>query len=99
MLYIISCYGLTSTLIFFKYLRRFLKDATISHSDHASWTVLIIASLFWPISLPLSALERNIQKPKSSQHYAQSQVNLIHLNQENNRDSGFPVKTSHKDAA
>ena len=99
MLYLIGCYGSISTLVFLKYLRRFLKDSTVSYSDYASWTVIVIASFLWPISLPLSALERNIQKPQSSRYSVQSQVNLIYLNQENDKDSGFPLETSHKDAA
>ena len=90
MLYFISCYGLTSILVFLKYLRRFFQDSTVSRSDRGSWVVLIIASLLWPICLPLSALERHVKKNKVSYSYSESQVNLIHLESETTQDLSTP---------
>lgn len=76
---LLSGYSLTSSVIFLKYLQKFLQDSTTANSDRGSWIVLIIASLIWPISLPISALERNVQKNKFSFQDSESQVGLIYL--------------------
>ena len=35
----------------------FLRDEETPKTDVASWVVLIVASIFWPISVPLSYIE------------------------------------------
>ena len=39
------------------YLIIFLKDGTTPKSDLASWIYLLIASIIWPLALPLSCWE------------------------------------------
>ncbi len=86
---VLGSYSLTSSLIFLKYLQNFLKDTTTANSDSASWSVLILASLFWPISLPLSKLERNVQKAQSSYSDSNTQIDLIYFNREHQNYSNF----------
>jgi hypothetical protein len=86
---ILGGYSLTSSLIFVKYLQRFLQDSTTANSDSASWIVLILASLLWPISLPISALERNVQKDKFSFQDSESQIDLIYLDRHSKNFSEF----------
>jgi hypothetical protein len=77
--FILGSYSLTFSVVFLKYLQRFIQDPTTKNSDRASWMVLIIASFLWPVSLPLSALEKNTKKTKSSLNYSQSQIELIYF--------------------
>lgn len=74
-----SGYSLTFSLVFLKYLQRFIQDQTTDNSDLASWVVLILASLLWPISLPLCMLEQNVKKTQSSSYQSQSQIDLIYF--------------------
>jgi|GEM_PF-5360788 hypothetical protein len=76
---VLGGYSLTSSIIFLKYLQRFIRDSTTANSDQSSWLVLILASLLWPISLPLSALERNVQKNKSSFYHSEDREDKNHL--------------------
>ncbi len=77
--FVLGSYSLTFSFIFVRYLQKFLQDPTTSNSDRASWIVLILASLLWPISLPISALERNIQNRKPSFQSSESQIGLIYI--------------------
>ncbi len=76
---ILSGYSLTSSFIVLNYLQKFIQDQTTPNNDRVSWIILIVASLFWPISLPLSYLERNLKKTHPSLPTAQSQIYLIYL--------------------
>ena len=87
--FILGGYSLIFSLVFLKYLQRFIQDPTTANSDRDSWTVLILASILWPISLPLSALERNVQKTKYSFHYSEAQVDLIYLDHQHKDYSEF----------
>lgn len=87
--FVFGGYSLTSSFIFLKNLQRFIQDPTTANSDRDSWTVLILASLLWPISLPLSALERNLQKNKSSFNCLESQRDLIYLDNDHKSYSEF----------
>lgn len=40
------------------WLSAFFKDQTTSKSDVASWVLVVIATLIWPVSVPLSLKER-----------------------------------------
>ncbi|MGB3404850.1 MAG: hypothetical protein WBA77_19350 [Microcoleaceae cyanobacterium] len=77
--FILGSYSLTFSLVFLKYFQRFIQDPTTKNSDQASWLVIIIASLLWPVSLPLSVLEKNTNKTKSSLYDSQSQIDLIYF--------------------
>jgi hypothetical protein len=94
---LLSGYSLTSSVIFLKYLQRFLQDSTTANSDRGSWIVLILASLIWPISLPMSALERNVQKNKFSFQDSESQVGLIGLDRPSQSFSEFSSPSIAKD--
>ena len=43
----------------------FLRDQSTAKNDAASWKVMGVASLFWPIALPLSYLERKANRSGS----------------------------------
>ncbi len=90
-------YSLASSLIFLKYLQRFIQDSTTVNSDKASWIVLILASLLWPISLPLSALERNVKKTKPSFYNCESQIDLIYLDRDLQSDSELILENIQKE--
>ena len=45
------------SVTFCVYLVIFLKDSTTKKSNLASWIYLLIASIAWPIALPLSCWE------------------------------------------
>jgi hypothetical protein len=51
-------YGLIGLLNFGIYLILFMQDCSTPKTDRSSWIVLGVASLFWPVVLPLSCLER-----------------------------------------
>ena len=55
------CGALASSSI---WLSAFLKDETTPKTDVASWVVILIASLIWPLSVPLSIRERYGQQDK-----------------------------------
>ncbi|MGB3533330.1 MAG: hypothetical protein WBA13_07415 [Microcoleaceae cyanobacterium] len=80
--FMIGGYTLTFSLVFLKYIQRFTQDSTTANSDKASWFVLILASLLWPVSLPLSALERNVKKTQLAFYESESQIGLIYLDRE-----------------
>ena len=40
------------------WLSAFLKDETTAKTDVASWVVILIATMIWPLSVPLSIRER-----------------------------------------
>jgi hypothetical protein len=46
-----------AAVLFSVYLTAFLRDDSTPKSDVASWIVLVIATLFWPVTLPISLKE------------------------------------------
>lgn len=46
-----------AAVLFSIYMAAFLRDTTTSKGDVASWIVIAIATLFWPITLPISLKE------------------------------------------
>ncbi|NEP47291.1 MAG: hypothetical protein F6K35_52160 [Okeania sp. SIO2H7] len=40
------------------WLSAFLKDETTPKTDVASWVVILVATMIWPLSVPLSIRER-----------------------------------------
>ena len=42
-------------------LRAFLRDRSTPKTDKMSWIVLLEATLFWPIVLPLACVERTMK--------------------------------------
>ncbi len=46
-----------AALLFSIYMTAFLRDTTTSKGDVASWIVIAIATLLWPITLPISLKE------------------------------------------
>ncbi len=79
MFFTVIGYSLVSILIFLIYLIKFFQDSTTAKTDRASWIVLILASLLWPITLPISILELKMKHHKFSLDKQASQVILIHL--------------------
>lgn len=61
---IVRGYFVISILTFFYLFQKFLRDSTTAKTELSSWQVLALASLFWPIALPLSYLEREMNKEK-----------------------------------
>lgn len=61
-----------AALLFSIYMTVFLRDESTAKTDVASWIVLIVATLFWPITLPISLKEltpkalRALQSPRSA---------------------------------
>lgn len=50
----LKLYGGVAAIACLVYLRLFLKDRDTPMTDAASWGVLLVATLFWPITLPIS---------------------------------------------
>jgi Na+/proline symporter len=46
-----------AALLFSIYMTAFLRDKATSKGDIASWIVIAIATLLWPITLPISLKE------------------------------------------
>lgn len=76
---ILVWYLAIALIVFCIWFGLFLKDNTTPNNHLLSWIVLLIAPLFWPIVLPLSAIEllskakvkrRHKTKIKSSQQIA-----------------------------
>ncbi|AMW30391.1 MULTISPECIES: hypothetical protein [Oscillatoriales] len=61
---IVRAYFAIAILTFAYLFTKFWRDRTTSKTQLSSWQVLILASLLWPIVLPISYLERNVNKPK-----------------------------------
>ncbi len=56
---------ITGALLVFGFsLQAFLRDTSTPKTDRLSWLVLILASLFWPITLP-SIIRKKLKKPES----------------------------------
>ncbi|MEO0848767.1 MAG: hypothetical protein AAFY63_14610 [Cyanobacteria bacterium J06643_13] len=53
----IHTYLTISLMIFSLYLIKFLLDDSTNVGDSSSWIALLIASIFWPILLPISGWE------------------------------------------
>ncbi|MBD2328751.1 hypothetical protein [Alkalinema sp. FACHB-956] len=55
---ILTCYFLVMPILFLKWLGFFMQDQNMSKTERKlSWAVLTIATLFWPLTLPLAYLE------------------------------------------
>ncbi|MGI0490242.1 MAG: hypothetical protein B0A82_16835 [Alkalinema sp. CACIAM 70d] len=55
---ILTCYFLVMPILFLKWLGFFMQDKDMSKTDRKlSWAVLTIATLLWPLTLPLAYLE------------------------------------------
>lgn len=62
-------------MLTFAYLfRGFWRDRSTAKTDASSWQVLGIASLCWPVVLPLSYLERQVNSPASKLEIYEGQV-------------------------
>lgn len=54
---------ITGAVLVFGYsLQAFLRDSSTPKTDRLSWLVLIVASVFWPITLP-SIVRKKLKKP------------------------------------
>ncbi|MBS0018570.1 MAG: hypothetical protein KFF72_19845 [Arthrospira sp. SH-MAG29] len=61
---IVRLYLAIAILTFAYLLQKFWRDRTTSKTQLSSWQVLILAAALWPIVLPISYLERKVNKPK-----------------------------------
>ena len=50
-------YLTVSATVFFYWFSLFMADKSTPKNDFASWMIILIAPLFWPIVLPVSAIE------------------------------------------
>lgn len=50
-------YLTVSATVCFYWLTLFMADKSTPKNDFASWIIILIAPLFWPIVLPVSAIE------------------------------------------
>jgi hypothetical protein len=57
-----TLYVTGALLVFGFSLQAFLRDTSTPKTDRLSWMVLIVASLFWPITLP-SIVRKKLKKP------------------------------------
>ncbi len=62
LLLLLYSYIVIAFLIFGYFLGVFLADQSTPNTHIASWVVLGLATLFWPIVLPLAYLERRVRK-------------------------------------
>ncbi|MEA5496532.1 hypothetical protein VB834_12020 [Limnoraphis robusta Tam1] len=64
-------------LVFFAHcLKIFLKDQSTPKTDTSSWIVLGLATLLWPITLPLSYLEREANGHRSDRYTHVEEIQL-----------------------
>ena len=63
LLFLLYSYIVIAFLVFGYFLKVFLADKSTSNTHRASWVVLGLATLLWPIVLPLAYLERRVKKP------------------------------------
>jgi hypothetical protein len=77
-------YGLIALLNLWVYLILFFRDCSTPNTDRSSWIVLSLASLFWPVVLPLSYLERRAKMRSRSVDLSVSlQSRWDHIQQQN----------------
>ena len=73
-------YGLVVLSNFLVYLVVFFRDSSTPKTDCSSWVVLGLASVLWPIALPLSYLERRAKMRKLHTHcYQVQQLNAYYI--------------------
>ena len=61
-----SLYLLLALYYFMIWLNIFRKDTDLSLEEkHLSWIVLIVATIFWPITVPISYFEKHLNHPYS----------------------------------
>ncbi len=60
---ILHSYIVIAFLVFGYFLWVFLTDKSTPNTHMGSWVVLGLATLLWPIVLPLAYLERRVKKP------------------------------------
>ncbi|MDY7023166.1 MAG: hypothetical protein SWJ54_17760 [Cyanobacteriota bacterium] len=60
-------YAIIGVLFFSHGLLKFLADKSTPNSHTSSWIVLGIATVFWPVVLPLSHLERQANRKVNSE--------------------------------
>lgn len=60
---ILPSYIVIAFLVFGYFLWVFLTDKSTPNTHMGSWIVLGLATLLWPIVLPLAYLERRVKKP------------------------------------
>lgn len=63
---ILRGYVAIALLTFAYFFRGFWRDRSTAKTDTSSWQVLGIASLFWPVVLPLSYLEKQANATAST---------------------------------
>jgi hypothetical protein len=62
----VSVYLSIALIVFLILLVLFVSDRQTPLTDRTSWMVLLLATIFWPISVPISLLELTSRKPASS---------------------------------
>ena len=65
LLLVIYCIG--SLIAFCVWLRLFIRDSTTPITDRNSWKILLLASFFWPITVPISLMELAFKSKKVEQ--------------------------------
>lgn len=77
-------YLTVSATVFIYWFSLFIADKTTPKSDFASWIIILIAPLFWPIVLPISALElmtKSALKERSTTNDLQQEEMYYHNEQ------------------
>jgi hypothetical protein len=70
-------YLTVSATVFIYWFSLFMADKSTPKNDFASWMIILIAPLFWPIVLPVSAIElitKSAAKERSLSDDLQSEV-------------------------
>ena len=62
MITIIVGYFSIAFIVFCVWFTSFLNDTATSKKDLKSWIILLMGPLFWPVVLPLSFLQLNVNK-------------------------------------
>jgi hypothetical protein len=62
MMMIIVGYFSIAFIVFCVWFKSFLNDSTTSKKDLKSWIILVMGPLLWPVVLPLSMLQLNVNK-------------------------------------
>ena len=62
---IVAWYWIVTLILFVYWFMLFYQDQSTPNNDLISWVVLFLASLFWPITLPISILELSYKAIKN----------------------------------
>lgn len=69
--FLVIAYSIGAALFFTAWLKFFKKDNNLSNKEQQlSWIILLVATVFWPIVVPISYLELLSAKTRVPSHWS-----------------------------